>query len=249
LFGHKKGAFTGAIPDHPGILAAADGGTVFLDEVDSLSLDVQAKLLLFLDSYEVRRVGDVASRRIDVQLIFASNADLKAKVISNELRSDFYHRIAAADVTLPTLDSIKHKLPCVVRVLSSKISENTGIPLPHYDESALNALVRYPWNGNIRELIHVLTRVMIDASGAVVTESMLEDYLQFCPVQKDSPGFTVHGLPTLAEVESYYIQHVLDQVSNHNLSHISELLGISRKTLYRKRQQIDEQEHSLPVYL
>ncbi|MGA2111175.1 MAG: sigma-54 dependent transcriptional regulator [Anaerolineales bacterium] len=166
LFGHEAGAFTDAQKRKPGLVEAADEGVLFLDEISGLRLDLQAKLLRFLDDHAFRRVGGIAELHTDVQVIAATNRDLEHIIQKGEFREDLYYRLKVADIHLPPLRERKEDIPALVGLFLRKYNERTGASMGGATPRALQALAAHPWPGNIRELRYVVERaaMLCDAS-------------------------------------------------------------------------------------
>ncbi|HEY5118098.1 MAG TPA: sigma-54 dependent transcriptional regulator [Anaerolineales bacterium] len=165
LFGHEAGAFTDASKRKPGVVEAADGGVLFLDEIGTLRLDLQAKLLRFLDDHTFRRVGGISELTTDVQVVAASNRDLPALVEAGQFREDLYYRLKVADLRMPTLAERKEDIPALVGLFVRKYNQRTGTSLSGVTPHALQALVDHPWPGNIRELRYVVERAAMMCEG------------------------------------------------------------------------------------
>jgi len=165
LFGHEAGAFTDAAKRKPGVVEAADGGVLFLDEIGSLRLDLQAKLLRFLDDHSFRRVGGLTELTTDVQVIAATNRDLAVMVQAGEFREDLYFRLRVADIRMPTLAERKEDIPALVGQFVRKYNQRTGSSLGGVTSRALQALLAHPWPGNIRELRYVVERAAMMCEG------------------------------------------------------------------------------------
>jgi DNA-binding NtrC family response regulator len=165
LFGHEAGAFTDASKRKPGVVEAADGGVLFLDEIGTLRLDLQAKLLRFLDDHTFRRVGGVSELTTDVQVVAASNRDLPALVEAGQFREDLYYRLKVADIRMPTLGERKEDIPSMVGLFVRKYNQRTGTSLTGVNPRALQALVAHSWPGNIRELRYVVERAAMMCEG------------------------------------------------------------------------------------
>jgi two-component system response regulator AtoC len=165
LFGHEAGAFTDAAKRKPGMVEAADGGVLFLDEIGTLRQDLQAKLLRFLDDHTFRRVGGVSELTTDVQVVAATNRDLPAMVEAGQFREDLYYRLKVADIRMPTLSERKEDIPALVGLFVRKYNQRTGTNLTGVTPRALQALVNHPWPGNIRELRYVVERAGMMCEG------------------------------------------------------------------------------------
>lgn len=165
LFGHEAGAFTDASKRKPGVVEAADGGVLFLDEIGTLRQDLQAKLLRFLDDHTFRRVGGLSELSTDVQVVAATNRDLPALVQSGEFREDLYYRLKVADIRMPTLAERKEDIPALVGLFVRKYNQRTGMSLTGVTPRALHALTAHDWPGNIRELRYVVERAAMMCEG------------------------------------------------------------------------------------
>jgi two-component system response regulator AtoC len=165
LFGHEAGAFTDAAKRKPGVVEAADGGVLFLDEIGTLRLDLQAKLLRFLDDHTFRRVGGLSELTTDVQVVAATNRDLPALVEAGQFREDLYYRLKVADIRMPTLAERKEDISALVGLFVRKYNQRTGTSLGGVTPRALQALVDHPWPGNIRELRYVVERAAMMCEG------------------------------------------------------------------------------------
>ena len=164
LFGHVRGAFTGAIADKPGLIELANGGSVFLDEIGELPLFLQAKLLRVLEESEVRPVGGTRVRRVDMRFIAATNRNLEARVREGTFRKDLYYRLAVISIPVPPLRERREDIPIIARHLLSRLVQSMGKPQCHFDEEAMSVLVSYSWPGNGRELRNVVERIVMLAS-------------------------------------------------------------------------------------
>jgi DNA-binding NtrC family response regulator len=158
LFGHEKGAFTGAQATRQGAFELAHGGTIFLDELGELSLDLQPKLLRVLEQREIRRVGGNRTMKVDLRIIAATKQDLKREVQKGKFREDLYFRLAVVPITMPALRDRKEDLPLIARAIMQRLAEATGQPLREVDEATMSSLLAHDWPGNIRELRNVLER-------------------------------------------------------------------------------------------
>jgi DNA-binding NtrC family response regulator len=161
LFGHVKGSFTGANKDRAGKFEAANGGTIFLDEIGDMSLSAQAKVLRALQESRISRVGSDKDIKVNVRVVAATNKDLKTEISEGRFREDLYHRLAVILIKVPALNERREDIPLLVDYFTSKISDEQGIPKKLFSNDAINLLKEYDWTGNIRELRNVIERLMI----------------------------------------------------------------------------------------
>jgi DNA-binding NtrC family response regulator len=230
LFGHDKGAFTGAVQAKIGLFDAAHKGTLFLDEIGDIDTAVQPKMLKVLEEKRFRRLGDVKDRVVDVRLIAATHRDLAAMVRKGTFRDDLYFRISTLPVVLPPLRQRKEDIPILARNLLNQLSADMGKRVEITD-SALNKLSEYAWPGNIRELRNVLERAVLLGNSSVLDESSV----RFDPL--NIPGTFAHsGVRTLEELEREHIQAVLS-MENGKVESAAKRLGIPRSSLYLKLKQ------------
>ncbi|MHC9140917.1 sigma-54-dependent transcriptional regulator [Pseudomonas aeruginosa] len=227
LFGHEKGAFTGATASKPGILEIADGGTVFLDEIGDVDPRVQPKLLKVLEEQRFRRLGAVREREIDIRLIAATHQDLAGKVKERTFRSDLYFRISSIPLSMPALRERKEDIPALARTLLARLADAPGRSV-RLGEDAEQALCGYAWPGNIRELRNVLERAVLLRNGDTIARRDLR--FESTPLQDVQVGDT--GL-TLQQVERQHIERVLREVGG-KVEQAALRLGIPRSTLYQK---------------
>jgi transcriptional regulator with PAS, ATPase and Fis domain len=252
LFGHRKGAFTGADRDHKGLFEVANGGTLFLDEVGELNKNIQVKLLRFLESGEIRRVGDTEPFRIDVRVLCATNRDLREMIKKDEFREDLYFRINTFEIRLPALRDRRQDIPELARHLLVRAARR---PLEQIIElltpDAIDTLLEYSWQGNVRELANVMEHAWILAGGGPITSEHLPHHLRqgSPPVTLSfpkAPPVTVASLArdsapkTLKEIEMDHILRVLAKHNGNKQAAASEL-GIVLKTLYNKLNQWQEE--------
>jgi len=228
LFGHERGAFTGAHAEHAGAFERAQGGTLFLDEIGELPLDLQPRLLRALDNHAVRRVGGTTDRRVDVRIVAATNRDLGALVSAKQFRQDLYFRLAAAIVHLPPLRDRLDDLPLLVpRLLRDLGREETVIP-----EATIAALRAHTWPGNVRELKNVLATALALMGGPGAPEPR---HLRF--VASPSEETALDRLPlgghSLVALERAAIRQTL-LTARGNKVHAAKALGIAPSTLYEK---------------
>ena len=187
LFGHEAGAFTDAAKRKPGMVEAADGGVLFLDEIGTLRLDLQAKLLRFLDDHTFRRVGGLGELTTDVQVVAATNRDLPALVEVGQFREDLYYRLKVADLRMPTLAERKEDIPALVGLFVRKYNQRTGTSLTGVNSRALQALVAHSWPGNIRELRYVVERAAMMCEGEEIDLADLPAEFSTVPTGDEPP--------------------------------------------------------------
>ena len=237
LFGHVKGAFTGAISDRKGAFAEAHGGTIFLDEIGELGLDLQPALLRALDKRAVRRVGGNAYEQIDVRVIAATNVDPAAAVKSGKLREDLYYRLNVFTIGLPPLRDRKEDLPLLVQTFVEEFNQRDQKAVKAVDPEAMRRLEAYHWPGNVRELRNVIERAVILAKGDFIEAKHLPPLSseRRPAVAPTAPGSEVMLTPgmTVDEAEQKLILATLDAASG-NKTRAAEMLGISLKTLHNK---------------
>jgi transcriptional regulator with PAS, ATPase and Fis domain len=232
LFGHVRGAFTGALQDHAGIFETADRGTLFLDEVGDIPLPVQVKLLRALQHGEVRRVGESRSRRVDVRLIAATNRNLRRDVQSGRFREDLFYRLTVIEICIPPLrdrgDEFERLLTDIVRLKS----HTTRRRITGWTSRAFEYLRRYPWPGNIRELENVIERACVLSTGRLIDIPQLPHELRQLPRCSFSPASEDSVLP-LWDVEREHIMAVLHR-NGGNQTRTARELRIAPSTLARK---------------
>ena len=236
LFGHRKGAFTGATGANIGRLQAASGGTVFLDEVDSLPIAVQAKLLRFLETGEIQPVGDTATNNIDVRIVAATNANLQEKISRGEFRRDLYYRLNVVPLEIPPLRQRIGDVQLLLQHFILQFSRTHDLPRPAISKTALTRLMAYSWPGNVRELRNLCERLCVLLAGRTIEESNLPLEM----VSRAEPKPSQFDLPEvgidLEQVEIDLIKQALDR-TNGNRSRSAKLLGISRDTLLYRMQK------------
>lgn len=222
LFGHVRGAFTTAVRDKPGLIEVASGGSLFLDEIGSMDLPLQAQLLNVIEEKQFRRVGDTRLRTSDFRLICATNRDLQALVAERKFREDLYFRINVFPIRVPCLRDMRSDIPALCRHLLSQL----GSPDGELDPESLNRLCNYDWPGNIREVRNVLERALLLSRGGPIKPEHL-------PGLRRGEEAVSRKATTLRALEQEYIHSVIRQC-NGNLSAAARMLGISRATLYRR---------------
>jgi DNA-binding NtrC family response regulator len=233
LFGHERGAFTGAIASKKGLLEQAHMGTCFLDEIADLSPVMQSKLLRSLQEREIRRVGSETPRAIDVRIIAASKKELKPLVEAGTFREDLYYRLEVVTIVLPPLRDRIEDIPLLSQYFVDKYGRTTEKPVAGISPEATTLLVHYPWPGNVRELEHVIERAIALTPHPIITPEDLPETIRKATAQDQARA---RGWATLDEMEKDYILRVLEA---HHQDHgqAAAVLGIHRKTLLRKLRQ------------
>jgi NtrC-family two-component system response regulator AlgB len=232
LFGHVRGAFTGAIKDTFGKVSVAEGGTLFLDEVGDLPLPIQPKLLRLLQERRYERVGETKTRSCDVRILAATNRDLAVAVKTGTFREDLLYRLNVFEIFVPPLRQRREDIPDLAQHLLEFFARQTGKPVRGFSEEARHALLRYPWPGNVRELRNVIERGVILSSG---TEVGLADFPSQFGESLPQNGMEIGGAVTLDQLEAEHIRRVLAHCAT--LEEAATVLGIDPSTLYRKRKR------------
>lgn len=238
LFGHVRGAFTGAVETKKGLFEIADGGTIFLDEIAEISLGLQAKLLRVLQEYEIRRVGGTQPIALDVRVIAATNKDVEALVKVERFREDLFYRLNVVTLHLPPLRERQEDIPLLASYFLRKYSETNHKLISHITPEAMDLLCSYHWPGNVRELEHTIERAVTLTMNSALLPGDLPPRLQQQTVLP-RPG-TSPPLLTLEELEKQHIQVVL-RATQGNKKRAAQILGINRRSLYRmaKRYGLD----------
>jgi DNA-binding NtrC family response regulator len=242
LFGHEKGAFTGALATHPGKFEQANGGTIFLDEVGEMSPSAQARLLRVLQERVLQRVGGTETIELDVRVISASNRDLAKMVEEGSFRQDLYYRLVVFPITLPPLRDRREDIPLLVEHFLEKYARDAGKRVTRVDAQAMEAMATHGWPGNVRELENVIHRTLLVSSGLELTLEDLPPGLGSAQAAATPAASTVvdggagGGTLNLEELERETIVRALES-NKGNLSDVARQLGIGRSTLYRKLEQ------------
>ena len=243
LFGYEKGAFTDARDSKQGLIEVADGGSLFLDEIDSMSMALQAKLLSFLESRTFRRLGGVEDMSVDVRVLCATNAKLEESVQEGEFRKDLYFRINVVNVHLPPLRQMGEDVLIIAQSMIEQFNKEMGASVEGFTEGAREKLLQHEWPGNVRELRNVLERAMIFTEGPRIQAS---DLTLSTPEQGDAvylmgSAFQFPLGRSLKDLERAYIRRTLEE-NYSSYADIADSLGISKKTLWdkRKRYNLDE---------
>lgn len=232
LFGHVRGAYTGADRDREGVFEYADGATLFLDEIGDMPLPMQAKLLRVLETGEIVRLGANDKRKVDVRIVSATNRDLKVAISQGTFREDLYFRIKGAEILIPPLRDRREDIPLLVNHLVGRFAKEMGRAIPTITQPAMMRLVSYSWPGNVRELLNVIQKMIVMSSSDVVdVRDVPEDI-------KADQADTSTGIGSLAGVgldrlEKEAIRQTL-AMTGGNREQTANLLGIGERTLYRK---------------
>jgi DNA-binding NtrC family response regulator len=234
LFGHQKGAFTGAHETRRGLFEEAQGGTVFLDEINTLSQNLQVKLLRVLQERVVRRVGGRENLTIDIRLVSASNLDLEEAVKRGEFRQDLFYRLSVVPVRLPDLKDRREDIPLLVYHFLQKFSQQHGEPARRFSSEAMRVLMTHSWPGNVRELENAVEHALTMGSGEILTLDDLPSSVT--SPERDIVEEAVLDNVPLAEVERRYIIKILEKMGGHQIK-TAQILGIDRRTLYRRLRQ------------
>ena len=229
LFGHVRGAFTGAVQDKMGLVEHANGGTIFLDEVGEIPLSTQAKLLRVVQNREIQRVGSPSVRTVDVRILAATNRDLRFLAATKQFREDLYYRLSMIELRLPTLSQRKEDLPLLERNFIERFSAQYRKPILGLTRRAQALLASYTWPGNVRELENVLGHACMMADGDRLDIRDLPAYLSAEPGDDTRAS---DRLLTLEQMHHQYAREILKRL-NGNKARTAEILGVSRATLYR----------------
>ena len=227
LFGHVRGAFTGARESRAGYFQIANGGTVFLDEIGDASQNMQGKLLRVLQSKEIQIVGSSKVRKVDTRIITATHKDLRALVKKGHFREDLYYRLDVVHIYIPALRERSDDILPLINFFAQKYAQEMVRPVPGFTDNALRAIKNYGWPGNVRELENLVQRLVVVVDEDMINITDLPEFMRFSV--SSQPGSD----RTLAEVEMAHIRNVLASVGE-NKTRAAEILGIDRKTLRTK---------------
>lgn len=228
MFGHSKGAFTGAVSERKGRFEMADKGTIFLDEIGDLSQDCQVKLLRVLQQHTFERLGESRARKTDIRAICATNADLTRMVKEHTFREDLFYRINLITLRIPPLRERRDDIPLLVRHFIESAASSHNIPQPEISSEAMDYLVRLPYPGNVRQLKNMVERAVLMCVGNMIEKSDFE----FLGEEQSTIPASVSGA-TLEDLEKTAITEALQKYDG-NLSKVATALGITRQSLYRK---------------
>jgi DNA-binding NtrC family response regulator/tetratricopeptide (TPR) repeat protein len=245
LFGHRRGAFTGAVSDQPGLVRSAAGGTLFLDEIGDLPLDVQPKLLRFLEHHEIMPIGETHPQRVDVRVLAATNADLEQRVAEGKFREDLYYRLAVIRIHVPPLRERREEIPHLSTFFLREASDRLGKPDIKLSSETLDAFSQFRWPGNVRQLKNEIQRaVAMSAPGGTVEPSHLSPEIASpqpssgtAASERPRPRGGASLASAVEEVERDMIQTALDR-SRGNISETARMLGLTRRGLYLKLRRL-----------
>jgi DNA-binding NtrC family response regulator len=231
LFGHVRGAFTGAVASKKGLLEEADGGTVFLDEIGDMSLPLQAKLLRVIEDQVIRPVGSTKGTKIDIRLITATNRDLRAAVRANAFREDLYYRINVISLQIPPLRDRKEDIRSLVKHYLAKYAHEMGKQVKDIAAASLDVMTNYSWPGNVRELQNVVERAILIAEGDTITPECLPEGI------KGNGSFQEVVFDEKLTIEDYTKAFIKRYQLQFNEQQMADMLGITRKSLWEKRKK------------
>ncbi|MCG8565003.1 MAG: sigma-54 dependent transcriptional regulator [Desulfobacterales bacterium] len=235
LFGHTKGAFTGARETRSGFFQIADGGTIFLDEIGDASLNMQSKLLRVLQNKEIRPVGSTTLQHVNTRIIAATHKDLTGLMKNGLFREDLYYRLNVIDIAVPALGERREDILALVNFFAKKFSEEMNCRLPVFSDNVLETFTAYSWPGNVRELENLIQRLVVMVDGDVIQSQDLPDAMRFTA---DTPYCTKEKL---SDVVNDHITRILARV-NGNKSQAARILGIDRKTLNTRLKKLNQPE-------
>ena len=233
LFGYEKGAYTGALERKKGYFEVADGGTLLLDEISEMPLELQAKLLRILQDKTFQRVGSTDDIIVDVRIIASTNKNLEDEVTQGRFRKDLYYRINVIKITVPPLRERKDDIPLLVQYFLEKHSKKIGKRIHCVSDEAMNYLIKYNWDGNVRELENVIERAVVLAESEIITVNELPDFLSVDLMKNNSDIFTKSYYEARQEFDLKYFMHLLKRTKG-NISEVSRLAQIPRQNVYEK---------------
>jgi two-component system response regulator HydG len=233
LFGHEKGAFTGAVAKREGRFELANGGTLFLDEIGDMTLSTQAKILRVLQEGEFERLGGDKTVKVDVRILAATNKDLEEEAQKGNFRKDLYFRLSVVPITLPSLRKRKQDIPLLAEFFLKKYAEKNNRIIKGFTPAALDKLMRYDWPGNVRELENAIERSVIMSFEQLINPNTLPDFPNSTSKPTDDLDTEFQPGRSIKDVEKELIIKTLES-TNKNITRAAELLGISRRTLHNK---------------
>ena len=243
LFGHEKGAFTGATSTRTGLVEAANGGTLFLDEIGELPLEAQARLLRVLQENEIRKVGSVQSKKVDVRLVAATHRDLKQLVSEGDFREDLYYRINVMTLVIPPLRDRDQDIQKLAEAILDRTCTRLKTPRMHLSDDAAAAIQEYSWPGNVRELENAIERAVVLAESDVISKDLLAIDAEFFDSDPNRDGAGTESQESETDpneelsLEDYFQKFVLEHQDAMTETQLAQKLGISRKCLWERRQR------------
>jgi len=247
LFGHEKGAFTGAVSARTGLIEAADGGSLFLDEIGELPPEAQARLLRVLQESEIRRVGSTQSRKVNVRMIAATHRNLKAMTRTGEFREDLYYRLNVMQIRIPPLRKRQGDILMLAKRFLKRQGEKLGKPDMQLSPEAMRAVERHRWPGNVRELENAIERASILCDGDIITPDLLDldnestdDHIPETLVEGNNEQTRGRSTDSTSDLslEDYFQHFVLENQDRMSETELAQKLGISRKSLWERRQRL-----------
>ena len=230
MFGHKKGAFTGAIADKKGLVEMADGGTLFLDEVGELPPAMQVKLLRFLQDRQFTPVGEVRPRKADVRIIAATNRDLREDIREGRFRQDLFYRLNVINIHIPPLRERKKDIPLLVKHFVDVYQKKLQKQITSVTPAAMKQLEQYPWPGNVRELENTIERALVvDSDGKIDVDDLIL-------LEEDSGGTDIEAGMTLEELSRILLEKTL-KATDYNKTRTAELMGVSLRWVHYKSKE------------
>lgn len=245
LFGHAKGAFTGAVGRKRGLFEEAEGGTIFLDEIGDMNLALQAKLLRVIQEKKIRAVGETVDRDVDVRIIAATHKDLKAAIKNNTFREDLYYRLSVIPILIPPLRHRREDIVLLAEHFLKKYSSANRSQVTSFTPDAMTRLMGMPWEGNVRELENVIERAVVLARGTSIDVKDLPSAGEG-NVESFFESTQTGTLPTLEDIEKRYFKFILDKTGGRK-EKAAQILGVNRRTLYRKEREygfVTDAEHA-----
>ncbi|MGE5173867.1 MAG: sigma-54-dependent transcriptional regulator [Betaproteobacteria bacterium] len=231
LFGHVRGAFTGAVATKKGILEEAEGGTVFLDEIGDMSLALQAKLLRVIEDQVIRPVGSTKGTKVDIRFVTATNKDLRAEVREGAFREDLYYRINVISLQIPPLRERKEDIGALVRYYLDRYSQEMGKQVKDVSAEAMDVLMNYEWAGNVRELQNVIERAILISDDSLIRPEHLPGGM------KAEAPFLRRSFEQKLSIEDYTKAFIVRYQTESNEQQLADMLGITRKSLWEKRKK------------